>query len=83
VQAAAQGQPMPSIKPELRIPVPAEIYHWKAQAATRQQALDVQSRNRELFLQAFGDHLDVLGYERDQQGNGTFLLGRWDETWKY
>jgi predicted GNAT superfamily acetyltransferase len=83
VQAAAQGQPMPSIKPELRIQVPAGIYHWKAQAATRQQALDVQSQNRELFLQAFGDHLDVLGYERDQQGNGTFLLGRWDETWKY
>jgi hypothetical protein len=21
----------------------------------------------------------VLGYERDQQDNGTFLLGRWDE----
>ena len=83
VKAAAQGQPMPSITPELRIPVPAEIYHWKAQTATRQQALDVQSRNREVFLQAFDDHLEVLGYERDQQGNGTFLLGHWDETWKY
>ena len=25
----------------------------------------------------------VLQYERDQQGNGKFLLGRWDENWMY
>jgi len=24
-----------------------------------------------------------LGYERDQQGNGRFLLGRWEEEWMY
>jgi len=25
----------------------------------------------------------VLGYERDASGNGKFLLGEWDEGWRY
>jgi hypothetical protein len=25
----------------------------------------------------------VLGYDRDPAGNGTFLLGKWDENWSY
>ena len=66
-----------------RIAVPGEIYAWKAAAETREQASGVQSRNREKFLHAFGEGLSVLGYERDDAGNGTFLLGRWDEGWSY
>ena len=27
--------------------------------------------------------LAVLGYERDAEGNGKFLLGHWDENWSY
>jgi predicted GNAT superfamily acetyltransferase len=27
--------------------------------------------------------LSVLGYERDARGNGRFLLGEWDEGWRY
>ena len=27
--------------------------------------------------------LAVLGYERDAEGNGKFLLGHWDEKWSY
>jgi predicted GNAT superfamily acetyltransferase len=65
------------------IKVPAEIYGWKASPATRSQAKDVQDRNREQFVNAFADGLDVLGYERDPQGNGNFLLGRWEEKWMY
>jgi predicted GNAT superfamily acetyltransferase len=65
------------------IPVPAEIYGWKAAPATRGLAQEVQDRNRKDFLQAFSDGLSVLGYERDQQGAGKFLLGRWDEKWIY
>ena len=74
-------------KPELqvmqRISVPAQIYAWKAAAETRSRAADVQGRNRELFLKAFADRLSVLGYERNSEGDGTFLLGRWDEQWSY
>jgi hypothetical protein len=25
----------------------------------------------------------VLGYERDARGDGRFLLGEWDEGWRY
>jgi hypothetical protein len=25
----------------------------------------------------------VLSYERDDEGNGKFLLGKWDEAWSY
>jgi predicted GNAT superfamily acetyltransferase len=66
-----------------RISVPAAIYEWKAAAETRDRAKAVQDRNREQFLKAFHDGLAVLGYERDGGGNGTFLLGRWNESWSY
>jgi len=65
------------------ISVPAEIYGWKAAPATRERAQEVQDCNRRDFLQAFSDGLAVLGYERDPQGAGKFLLGRWDEKWVY
>ncbi len=68
---------------EQRIAVPAEIYSWKASAADRPKAAQVQARNRDLFLAAFAKGLAVLAYERDAQGNGTFLLGHWDEDWGY
>jgi predicted GNAT superfamily acetyltransferase len=73
----------PKFPVEKRISVPAQIYVWKAADATRQQAADVQTRNREEFLAAFPGGLTVLDYERDAQGNGTFLLGHWNETWSY
>lgn len=73
----------PRIEVEKSIAVPAEIYPWKASAAERHKAAEVQKRNRQEFLQAFPHGLAALGYERDAAGNGKFLLGRWDETWSY
>ena len=73
----------PEIRHEAAIEVPAQIYEWKASPDTRRRAQQVQERNREQFLLAFGQGLAVLGYERDSQGNGKFLLGRWDEKWPY
>jgi len=61
------------------IPVPALIYEWKACDSTRRLAKQIQEENREEFLQAFAEGLTVLGYERDSEGNGKFLLGVWDE----
>jgi hypothetical protein len=63
--------------------VPAEIYAWKASDASRGKAAEVQKRNREDFLAAFRAGLAVLSYGRDAQGNGSFLLGRWDENLSY
>jgi len=65
------------------ISVPAQIYAWKAAPETRGRALQVQERNREKFLSAFSQGLAVLGYERDAEGNGKFLLAHWDEKWSY
>jgi predicted GNAT superfamily acetyltransferase len=73
----------PPIQRESSIDVPAQIYDWKAAAETRSKAQQVQERNREQFLRAFADRLAVLGYERDAEGNGKFILGEWDENWSY
>jgi len=72
-------------RPEVatRISVPGPIYEWKASPETRGRAKDVQEHNREQFLRAFAGGLAVLGYERDDEGNGKFLLGKWDEGWSY
>jgi predicted GNAT superfamily acetyltransferase len=73
----------PAFSQETAIEVPAQIYEWKAAPETRGKAQQVQESNREQFLRAFEDGLAVLGYERDSEGNGKFLLGDWDENWSY
>ena len=83
VEAALGNGPRPKFEPRARIDVPPEIYDWKASAATRARALEVQERNRAHFEKAFAEGLSVLGYDRDAKGNGQFLLGTWDEPWRY
>ncbi|MGA8489408.1 MAG: GNAT family N-acetyltransferase [Terriglobales bacterium] len=73
----------PHVETVSAISVPAEIYDWKASPSTRNQAKEVQDHNRAQFVKAFADELAVLGYERDRQGNGKFLLGHWEEKWMY
>ena len=73
----------PSIQTETKIEVPAQIYDWKAALETRAKAQQIQESNRERFLRSLAQGLAVLGYERDLDGNGMFLLGRWDEKWSY
>lgn len=82
VQTVERAGKHPVIKVEVAIDVPAEIYAWKADPDKRQLALDAQSRNRDLFLEAFGKGMAVIGYERDTQGNGQFKLGYWDEPFE-
>lgn len=65
------------------VSVPAEIYEWKTSPEFREKAREVQSRNREMFLESFANGEAVLGYERNQRGDGRFLLGKWDEDWSY
>jgi predicted GNAT superfamily acetyltransferase len=83
VEALLETGTHPPITVECGIGVPAEIYEWKAAPETRAKAGEVQARNREQFLRAFGEGKAVLGYDRDAAGNGKFLLGRWDENWSY
>ena len=74
---------LPSFAVASAISVPAQIYDWKGSSRDRAKAAEVQGRNREQFLKDFSGGQTVLGYERDPEGNGKFLLGRWDETWSY
>jgi predicted GNAT superfamily acetyltransferase len=62
-----------------RITVPHTIYQWKQDAQQRSLAQALQSSNREALESAFHRGLAVIGYERDAQGNGTFLVGPWKQ----
>jgi predicted GNAT superfamily acetyltransferase len=73
----------PQLDPEKTITVPAEIYAWKAEPANRDRAREVQLANRQQFLNAFSSGLAVLGYRRDREGNGNFLLGQPEEKFEF
>ena len=47
------------------------------------KALAVQTANRDELQRAFRNGLVIIGYARDEAGNGSFELGRWDEEFKY
>jgi predicted GNAT superfamily acetyltransferase len=75
VQSIIAGQPALVHEVKERIKVPASIYEWKSSEAGRERALAVQSENRSKFQEAFSQGLAVLGFTRDNEGNGTFDLG--------
>jgi predicted GNAT superfamily acetyltransferase len=83
VQRVLESATQPAFEVAKTISVPAQIYEWKASPDTRFRAQEVQERNRGDFLDAFSKDLAVLRYERDQHGNGRFLLGHWGESWFY
>ncbi|HWC20054.1 MAG TPA: GNAT family N-acetyltransferase [Terriglobales bacterium] len=71
------------VDPEETITVPAQIYEWKADPANRERARELQLANRHHFLNAFSSGLAVLGYVRDEQGNGRYLLARPQERFEF
>ena len=73
----------PIVTPATEINVPSQVYEWKASERDRAKASEVQLRNREQFLRAFEKKLTVLAFERNPQGDGKFILGRWDEDLSY
>jgi predicted GNAT superfamily acetyltransferase len=80
VETILGGAQRPEIVPQASVAVPAEIYEWKNSPALRAKAVEVQQKNREQFTRAFANRLAVLGFARDSQGNGCFLLDIWDEA---
>jgi predicted GNAT superfamily acetyltransferase len=56
-----------------RVSVPAQIYEWKAEGDRR--AEETQTMLRDRLQQHFADGLCILGYEREADGTGVFLLG--------
>jgi predicted GNAT superfamily acetyltransferase len=66
-----------------QVDVPAAISEWKASTARRDDARNVQSANAAALDAAFARGLAVLDYARNEQGDGSFLLGKWDEDFSY
>jgi predicted GNAT superfamily acetyltransferase len=83
VKTLLEAGVVPDYDCPVRISVPAPIYEWKASPETRTRAKDIQDSNRMQFLKSFAEGLAVLRYERDDEDNGKFLLGAWDEPWSY
>jgi predicted GNAT superfamily acetyltransferase len=83
VENLLQNGKVPTPRTETVVEVAAQIYVWKATPSLRKLARALQVRNREKLLAAFSQGLAALGFERDKEGNGRFLLGRWDEAWSY
>jgi predicted GNAT superfamily acetyltransferase len=66
-----------------QVNVPAEIYQWKASDTKRAEALRIQANNASALEDAFARGHSVLGYQRNSEGDGSFLLGVWDEALGY
>jgi predicted GNAT superfamily acetyltransferase len=62
-----------------RVTVPQAIYQWKQDVQQRGLAQALQISIREALQSAFHRGLAVVGYERDADGNGCYLLGPWNE----
>jgi len=62
------------VKPTATIIVPGEISAWKASDDQGSLALKAQTRIRRQFLRAFLKNLIAVGFERDEHGNGKYLL---------
>lgn len=69
-----EAQPMQVVE---RVTVPHAIYQWKQDAQQRGLAQALQTGNREALESAFHRGLAVVGYERNAEGDGCFLLGPW------
>jgi len=75
VQAILAGGPHEKFEVIERIQVPAAVGDWKASGTHRHRAREVQQQNRNRFQKAFAAGLAVLGYTRDEEGNGVYELG--------
>ena len=60
---------------EHEVLVPYQLAQWKQEAVTRELALARQQANREAFQAAFARGLAVVGYRKDPNGDGNFLVG--------
>ncbi len=79
VKAALRGErPGAGAGSEFQIHVPAAVYRWKADDRERHRAQEVQTANRLAFQRAFAEGLTVVAFQKDEEGNGTYHLGRWE-----
>jgi len=79
VSSTLGGKPKTVPAVEQEISVPHQIAQWRHSPADQERVLDIQTRNREHFQQAFARQLAVVGLRIDAEGNGIYQLGKWLE----
>jgi predicted GNAT superfamily acetyltransferase len=79
VRSFLDGTPVACSAIEQEISVPHQIAHWRQSAVDQARVVEIQTRNRELFEQAFARQLAVIGFKMDTEGNGVFQLGLWQQ----
>ena len=79
VVARIHGEPAQVSRTTARVEVPAASSLWKQDAERRTLAESLQTSNRNALEAAFTAGLAALEYERDEEGNGAFLLGSWPQ----
>jgi len=72
-----KAKTVPAVEQE--ISVPHQMAQWRHSPADQERVLDIQTRNREHFQQAFAQQLVVVGFRIDAEGNGIYQLGQWLE----
>ena len=78
VERCLKGEPLEQ-HAVAHIDVPAAITEWKSSAESRPRARQVQAANADALEDAFRRGLSIIGYERNEQGDGRFLLGHFLE----
>lgn len=61
------------------ITIPHQISKWKLSEEDQPCALSTQTENRRRFESAFARGLAVIDFRTDENGNGIFGLGQWQE----
>jgi predicted GNAT superfamily acetyltransferase len=80
VAAALAGNSLTGLLPiQQEIVVPGEVPQWRRSPEQIGRVLDIQQRNREHLEQAFRNQLAVVDFRTDEQGNGIFQLGPWQD----
>jgi predicted GNAT superfamily acetyltransferase len=82
VERTLRGE-QPQMEIVEHVDVPSAISEWKASPAKRDDARKVQEANATALEAAFAHGLAVLGYKRNEQGDGSYLLGKWNEDLLY
>jgi predicted GNAT superfamily acetyltransferase len=74
VESTLSGVPIHNLDIKETIMIPRQIAEWKSSESGIDLARAVQTENRQRFQAAFSRGLAVVGFHRDNHGNGIFEL---------
>ena len=78
VEAFCDGKPQQRSMADAQITVPGNIAQLRLHDPER--AREIQAAVGQQFQQHFANGLAVLGYQKNEDGGGTYLLGEWESN---